>query len=137
MDDPNQITNQAGSSAAEGAATAATDFVPLRLVLYPNGGSVELKKPDLIVGRHSGADIRLILPDVSRRHCRFTFATGNWRITDLGSTNGIFVNGEKVTETVLKPRDLVRIGSYIFEVNPQAESQAPEAEGTGEWRKAS
>lgn len=139
MDDPNQITNQAAPPADLAATTGgeAAGFVPLRLVLYPNGGAVELKKPDLVVGRHSGADVRLILPDVSRRHCRFTFTADGWRVTDLGSTNGVFVNGEKIAETRLRPRDLIRIGSYVFEVDPRPGSCGPAGAGPGEWRQAS
>src|SRR5262245_19633359 len=46
------------------------DFMPMRLVMDPGGLAVELKHPELIVGRHSEADLRLPLPEVSRRHCK-------------------------------------------------------------------
>ena len=48
---------------------------------------------DMLIGRHSQADIRLPLPDVSRRHCRFFFGEGVWQVLDLNSLNGVFLNG--------------------------------------------
>src|SRR5438128_1985002 len=68
------------------------DFVPLRLLAQPGGLCIELTKPDMLIGRHSEADVRLALPDVSRRHCRFVFAQGQWQVIDLNSLNGIYVN---------------------------------------------
>src|SRR5229473_2849513 len=67
-------------------------FIPLKLILQPNGPVLELTRPDTLMGRHSEADVRLPLPDVSRRHCRFLFADGAWQIFDLDSLNGVFVN---------------------------------------------
>ena len=91
--------------------------VPLQLVLYPGGITVTLMRADMVAGRHSTADLRLHLPDVSRRHCRFVFAGGRWEVFDLHSLNGLFVNDERVERAVLRHRDLIRIGSYTFEVN--------------------
>lgn len=96
-----------------------TGFVPLRLVLQPGGLSVELTKPDVLLGRHSEADIWLRLPDVSRRHCRFVFTEGGWQIHDLNSLNGVYVNDDRVQQAPLQHRDLVQIGSYLFEVDLQ------------------
>jgi pSer/pThr/pTyr-binding forkhead associated (FHA) protein len=93
-----------------------TDFVALRLVLQPSGAIVELDRPDMLVGRHSEADVRLPLPDVSRRHCRFVFGEGRWQVIDLGSLNGVFVNDEAVVQAVLQPGDTVRIGGFHFVV---------------------
>jgi pSer/pThr/pTyr-binding forkhead associated (FHA) protein len=92
-------------------------FLPLRLVLQPGPTVVELTRPDMIVGRHSEADIRLPLPDVSRRHCRFVFGNGSWVVMDLNSLNGVFVNDEPVSHATLKQGDRVRIGGYVFAVD--------------------
>jgi pSer/pThr/pTyr-binding forkhead associated (FHA) protein len=72
------------------------------------------------LGRHSDADVRLPLPDVSRRHCRFVFTEAGWQVVDLNSLNGVYVNGERVHRAPLRHLDLVRIGSLTFEVNLQA-----------------
>jgi pSer/pThr/pTyr-binding forkhead associated (FHA) protein len=93
------------------------DFFPLRLLLQPGGLSVELARPDMIVGRHRGADVRLSLPDISRRHCRFVFSDGAWRVCDLNSLNGVYVNSERLDEAVLEHGDRVRIGSLTFGVD--------------------
>jgi predicted component of type VI protein secretion system len=99
-------------------------FVPLRLLLHPGGLCVEMTKPDTLVGRHSGADVRLSLPDVSRRHCRFVFADGTWRVFDLNSLNGIYVNGERLHEATVTHGDRIRIGSLTFDVEIGAEQTA-------------
>jgi pSer/pThr/pTyr-binding forkhead associated (FHA) protein len=70
----------------------------------------------MVAGRHSSADLRLPLPDVSRRHCRFAFSNGSWQVFDLSSLNGLFVNNERVEQAMLHHLDLIRIGSYTFQV---------------------
>ncbi len=114
------MEDRARSEEAEGTAVPGTqppDLVPLRLLLQGSEIGVDLLWPDLVVGRHTDADIRLPLPDVSRRHARFVFAGGHWHVFDLNSLNGIYVNGQRVTESVLCHRDVVRIGSYCLEVD--------------------
>jgi pSer/pThr/pTyr-binding forkhead associated (FHA) protein len=94
------------------------DFVPLRLVLQPSGAPlIEVNRPDMLVGRHTEADIRLPLPDVSRRHCRLVFTEGCWQVIDLNSLNGVQVNGEQVLQAPLENGDLLRIGGFTFAVD--------------------
>jgi pSer/pThr/pTyr-binding forkhead associated (FHA) protein len=104
-------------------------FVPLRLAVQPGGGGVELTRPEMVFGRHSDADVRLHLPDVSRRHCRFVFSDGQWKVFDLQSTNGVYVNEQRTEHAVLHHRDLIRIGGYTFEVN-LGEGPVPDARKT-------
>ncbi len=96
------------------------DFAPLRLLAQPGGLCIELNRPDMLIGRHSEADVRLALPDVSRRHCRFVFADGNWQVFDLNSLNGVFINDERLQEATLCDGDLVRIGGLTFLVELSA-----------------
>jgi predicted component of type VI protein secretion system len=106
------------------------DFVPLRLVLQPSGAIVEFTQPDILIGRLSQADMRLPLPDVSRRHCRLLFGQGVWQVIDLNSLNGVFLNGEPIRQATLRQDDLLRIGGFTFAVDVNeantetAESQA-------------
>ena len=93
------------------------DFIPLRLILQPSGAAIELTQPDMLIGRHSQADVRLPLPDVSRRHCRFLFGQGGWQVIDLNSLNGVFLNGEPIRQASLRSGDLIRIGGFTFAVD--------------------
>ncbi|MBL8793196.1 MAG: FHA domain-containing protein [Planctomycetia bacterium] len=92
------------------------ELVPLQLVLVPTGMNLELTKPDQVLGRHSTADIRLPLADISRKHCRFIFADGCWQIIDLDSLNGVFVNNQRVHRAILRQGDRIRLGGFTFEV---------------------
>jgi pSer/pThr/pTyr-binding forkhead associated (FHA) protein len=96
-------------------------FIPLRLVLQGSAGVIEVTKPDAIVGRHTEADVRLPLPDVSRRHCRLLFREGGWRITDLNSLNGVQLNDESILEAPLEQDDRLRIGGFHFVVDLAAD----------------
>jgi predicted component of type VI protein secretion system len=99
------------------AAEMPPGFVPLRLMLLPSGVTLELDLPDMVLGRHTEADLRLPMPDVSRRHCRFVWSTGIWTVIDLNSLNGIEVNGRAVQRSELVQNDLVRIGGFSFTVD--------------------
>jgi pSer/pThr/pTyr-binding forkhead associated (FHA) protein len=123
MDDSQRDAEAAGlpdsgpPAAPSGAPEAPADFVPLRLVLRPAGVAVELTRHDVLVGRHSEADLRLPLPDVSRRHCRFTFAEGRWHVRDLNSLNGTYLNDQPVGYAPVSQGDRVRVGGFTFEVD--------------------
>jgi pSer/pThr/pTyr-binding forkhead associated (FHA) protein len=71
----------------------------------------------MLMGRHSDADVRLPLPDVSRRHCRFLFTDGAWEVFDLDSLNGIFINGERLKHAVLRDQDVLTVGGFHFQVD--------------------
>ena len=115
-------------------------FLPLRLRLQPGGQTVELTTPNAVIGRHTDADLRLPLPDVSRRHCRCFFADGSWQIVDLNSLNGIYVNGERVQQADLHHGDVLGIGGFTFEVDLtvlEPRSSSPVVPSESERRLAS
>src|SRR5262245_54237465 len=99
------------------AEEVPADFVPLRLLLQPSGMVIEANRPEMLIGRHTEADIRLPLPDVSRRHCRLVFTEGCWQVIDLNSLNGVQVNGEQVLQAPLEQGDVLRIGGFTFAVD--------------------
>jgi len=70
----------------------------------------------IVVGRSSDLDMVLVEDMVSRRHAKIAFAGDSITIEDLGSTNGTFVNGEKVKKARLKEGDRVLIGTSILKV---------------------
>src|SRR5436309_14898964 len=106
----------------EDASGADLNVPPLRLRLRPGRFAVELTRDGQVFGRHTEADIRLPLPDVSRRHCRLNYVAGCWQVIDLHSLNGVFVNGEQVLQAPLVEGDLLRIGGFTFsiEMGPRA-----------------
>jgi hypothetical protein len=81
------------------------------------GGEFPLgTQPEIIVGRSSDLDMVLVEDMVSRRHARITVNEAMIQIEDLGSTNGTFVNGEKIARASLKEGDRVLIGTSILKV---------------------
>jgi pSer/pThr/pTyr-binding forkhead associated (FHA) protein len=76
-------------------------------------GEVKLKLP-AVVGRSHEADVRLSHPLVSRKHCEFSEVDGMLFVKDLGSLNGTFIADNRITESVLKPNELITIGPVIF-----------------------
>jgi len=70
------------------------------------------------IGRAPGVDFVVDAALVSRVHCRLTLSdTNELLLEDLGSTNGTFVNGEKVPKAVLSDGDKVTVGRIEFVVN--------------------
>jgi pSer/pThr/pTyr-binding forkhead associated (FHA) protein len=72
------------------------------------------------MGRAPRADFVVDAALVSRVHCRFTLkSTNELELEDLGSTNGTFVNGKKVTKTMLTNGDKLAVGRVLFVVNSE------------------
>ena len=81
------------------------------------GGEFPLKgDKQLIIGRSSELDIVLVEDMVSRKHAKITLSGGKITIEDLGSTNGTFVNGEKVKTSRLKEGDRILVGTSILKL---------------------
>jgi predicted component of type VI protein secretion system len=99
-----------------------------RLLPLKSGAApiILLQRPVLLVGRHPECDVRIDLPKVSRRHCCVALAYERVVIRDLGSRNGLRVNGQVVDEAQLTHGDEVAIGPLIFRVDdPESASQSP------------
>jgi hypothetical protein len=71
---------------------------------------------EIVIGRSSELDMVLVEDMVSRRHAKISIEAGDIFLEDLGSTNGSFVNGEKVTRTKLAEGDRILIGTSIIKV---------------------
>lgn len=81
------------------------------------GGEFPLKADKhIVIGRSSELDMVLVEDMVSRKHAKISFAEGKITIEDLGSTNGTFVNGEKVKQARLKEGDRILIGTSILKL---------------------
>jgi pSer/pThr/pTyr-binding forkhead associated (FHA) protein len=94
-------------------------FKPLLLRLPAQEIELELRQPDILVGRHTLVDLCLPYPDISRKHCRIVFTDDCWHIVDVGSLNGIEVNGERKREADLHEGDTLAIAGLKFEVHTE------------------
>ncbi|MDP3276241.1 MAG: GGDEF domain-containing protein [Deltaproteobacteria bacterium] len=66
------------------------------------------------VGRDPAADITLLDAGVSWHHCLFEDRGGAWAVVDLGSTNGVLVNGRKVATAILAANDRIAVGRSLL-----------------------
>lgn len=83
---------------------------------------VPLRGGRVLVGRAADADIRLDSESVSRHHAEFVADPFNrWWVRDLGSRNGTILNGRKIREELLNPRDTIRLGNAHIEVHTHAQ----------------
>lgn len=106
------------AEAAVSSTAPARPGTPSRAVIEVNGTEHPLVPPGLVVGRGSEADIRINDPGVSRRHAQFLITTGaaagpsglQIEVHDMGSTNGIRVDGQKVSRAALRNGTRVQIG---------------------------
>ena len=81
------------------------------MLFCPPMPPLRLADATVCIGRHPDCELNLRMDDVSRRHAELRFESGQYVLHDLGSTNGTFVNGQKVEGgRVLAPGDHVEIG---------------------------
>jgi pSer/pThr/pTyr-binding forkhead associated (FHA) protein len=97
--------------------------------LVPVGGGdpIPLRRGVLTIGRRESCDISLKFPNVSGLHCELSYKdAGFWQVRDLGSTNGIKVNGERVLNRPLRPGDEIAIAKRKYKIQynltPSAEA---------------
>jgi two-component system, cell cycle response regulator len=81
------------------------------------GHRVAVDRAELVIGRDPGCEVSVALDTVSRRHARIANRAGSQLVSDLGSTNGTFLNDQPLAaqeELPLRSGDLIRVGSAIF-----------------------
>lgn len=79
------------------------------------GKTFPLEREEVFLGRDQANDITISDAEVSRRHARFIMQDENILVEDLGSTNGTFLNGERVsTPQQLRPGDVISLGENII-----------------------
>lgn len=104
--------------------------IPLRLVALDEGTDILLDRAMLVVGRHPQCDARLDSIRVSRRHCCMTYDrdTGELLVRDLGSTNGIRINGQRVEVGKMKAGDELSIAHVRYRLESGQSQEATLAE---------
>jgi FHA domain len=98
--------------------------MPAQLVALDDGPSILLDKPILLIGRHPECDIQIDSRKISRRHCCIAQVADYLVIRDLGSTNGIRINGARLLEGQLAEGDEVLIGASRFRVSWEEQPDA-------------
>jgi len=90
------------------------------------GRTHELKVEKTTIGRVEDNTFQIAEPSVSSHHCELILKGNDVLVKDLNSTNGTFINGEKVTEGVLKTGQVLRLGQ--IELRLEAETAAAAAQ---------
>jgi len=102
----------------------------LRITDGPDAGRMFALGEDTVLGRDETADIVLADPsgELSRRHARIGLSGGVAVVEDLGSTNGTFLNGERISGSQpLRAGDEIRIGKYALEFASPIEADVTQA----------
>lgn len=114
-----RVRSAARASVSGGVEPRSRSRAP-KAVLEINGTRHPLLPPGVVVGRGAESDVRINDPGVSRRHVEFDCVErgdGPYvTVTDLGSTNGMLVDGQRVDRAVLGDGSTVRIGSTVVRV---------------------
>lgn len=111
--------------------------MPAQLMALDSGPSILLDKPILLLGRHPECDIQIDSRKISRRHCCIAQVSDYLVVRDLGSTNGIRINGTRIVEGRLNAGDELTIGNYRYKVSwdaallPPASPPLPPPPGKG------
>jgi len=84
------------------------------------GKQVEIGPEPVSIGRRSENVIPIDNATVSGKHCEVLAADGRYLVRDLGSTNGTRVNNRDIKESVLRPKDILQVGSieFMFDASP-------------------
>jgi adenylate cyclase len=121
---------QAPQRPAPPAASSARSHISIhseplgKLVPCGGGDPILLRKPRVVIGRHTDCDVVLRYSIVSGRHCQLDLENGRWRVRDLGSRNGIRVDGTSCQEHDLPPGSILSIAIMRYRVHydlPHAE----------------
>jgi len=95
---------------------------------HSKGTEVRLRNEAVQIGRNRSCQVRIVGDNISRTHARIEPADGGFAITDLKSSNGTFVNGERIERKALAPGDEIAIGSVTFTFLPDHAPEQEEAE---------
>jgi pSer/pThr/pTyr-binding forkhead associated (FHA) protein len=104
------------------------------LVPIEGGSPIALDKPIMLIGRNQDCDISLQASSkISRRHCCIVQCTDRYLLRDLGSMNGVRVNGQRVVEMELKSGDQIAVADvgFTFQMeNGKPKQRSGAADGT-------
>jgi adenylate cyclase len=91
------------------------------------GHTFKIARPNTTIGRSNTCEVVINDPLVSRQHCQILLGMGGINIRDLGSTNGTFLNGVRVTESPLRNQDVISIGGTRFRFSVEVSKEVSES----------
>ena len=97
------------------------------------GRTQELKADKTTIGRVEDNTFQIAEPSVSSHHCEVLLRGKDVVIVDLNSTNGTFINGEKITEQVIKPGQILRLGKIELRLDTDAPAAPPRRHSIKRW----
>ncbi len=110
------VSDPGPGAAMAGAGTAAPPVVSTRAIVAIEGRRYVLDGPVATIGRSKDCECVLRDPNVSRRHAELRrTGNGDWEVVDLGSTNGIKINGRRAASARLRPGDRITIGTETLQ----------------------
>jgi pSer/pThr/pTyr-binding forkhead associated (FHA) protein len=89
------------------------------------GRTQELKAEKTTIGRVEDNTFQIAEPSVSSHHCEVLLRGKDVVVRDLNSTNGSYINGEKITESVMKPGQILRLGQVEIRLETDMPAGAP------------
>lgn len=113
-------------SAAQAKVTthaSDTQVARARWFLEVNGARNPVNAPGLVVGRGTETDLQINDPGISRQHARFRLDGDRLTVQDLGSTNGVLIDGNPAQSATLYDGSVVRLGNTTMTVHRVAERQ--------------
>jgi pSer/pThr/pTyr-binding forkhead associated (FHA) protein len=120
------LTRKVATTRSERGGFLAKHSVSIVIASGPLSGSeVELESERVTFGRGDGADVVIEHDSVSHEHAAFELFDGGFRVRDLGSTNGVRVNGAKVGVADLKHGDRIELGSLALRYVVEKREAAP------------
>lgn len=110
-----QTTGAAFDTTSAGAETSRPGLVLLWAASFERmPASFPFAKAEVVIGRDAGADVTVPDSAVSRRHASLLFDGAAWSLVDHGSSNGTWLDGQRVTRAVLRHRARIRVGDALF-----------------------
>ena len=88
-----------------------------QLIPLHGGNPIALTKPVLTIGRSPDCDIVVRHKTIAAKHCKLKWRQGSWFVLDLGSKNGVRVDGQSCTEQQIAPGSVIRVGAARFELS--------------------
>ena len=111
----------------QGETLALQKTPGISLSIFVEHGKESLRRfsqPQVMIGRDPNCDLAMMDEALSAHHARLTYHHGQWWLEDFGSTNGTFLNHERLTvPAVVIPGDIFKCGNTFFGIQPHEEDQ--------------